>query len=128
MAATDDEQSSDSNATNSTVELEISQTPPRMTLRSHSHPTDGASESDSNKSTDGGKVPPAKATDGTETEAVVDPEVTEAEPKRRQRKQHRKKSKAKSTFQLPMQCSMRRDQVDKRCRTLNITYKRRVCS
>ena len=124
MVATDDQQSSDSNDTNSTVELEVTKTPPRMTLRSHSHqkPTDAGSKSDTKKPTDAGTSAHAEPTDGAETEAVGDADA-QPQPKCRQRHK-RKKAKPKPTFQLPMQRSMRRDQVDEQCRQLNIKYRR----
>ena len=126
MAASDDSQSDNGEASNSTVELEVSKTPPRMTLRSHSRQraTDAESQLEKNKSPDTGKADKgadAQASDGAETEAVGDGN-TQAKPKRRQRKQRKKK--AKPTFQLPTQRSMRRDQVDEQCRMLNIKYKR----
>ena len=74
MAATDDQQSNDGDASNSTVELEVTKTPLRMTLRSHScqNPKDTASKSDTNKSRDAGTSAHIKPTDGAETEAVGD--------------------------------------------------------
>ena len=124
MGASDNKDSNDGNVSNSTVELEVSQTPPRMTLRSHSHQrtTDGPGQSQNNKSTDAGTSAQPKAMDGAETEAVGYPEE-EPEPKRHQRKK-RKKAKTKPTFQLLTQRSMRRDQVDEQCRCLNIKYRR----
>ena len=93
-----------------TVTVEVTKTPPTSLLRSASKKTDTPNTNavDQQKKQDTSKKRKNKHA---------------AQPGRQCKRGH--KSKAKSvSFTLPLQRSIRRENVDEQCRTLNITYKR----
>ena len=92
-----------------TVTVEVTKTPPMHLLRSASKKTDTPNTNpvDQQKKEDTSKKRKNK---------------NAAQPGRERKR--RRKSKPKSvSFTLPLQRSIRRDNVDKQCHTLNITYK-----
>ena len=92
-----------------TVTVEVTKTPPTHLLRSASKKTDTPNTNavDQQKKQDTSKKRKNK---------------NAAQPGRQRKRGHKSKPKSVS-FTLPLQRSIRRDNVDEQCRTLNIMYK-----
>ena len=100
----------DSDNSAETVTIEVTKTPPGRILRSSTKKTDKVNKDGDDKNSTKGKRNKRKNST-----------ISTAPQKTRQTHKKRKKS---VSFTLPLQRSVRRDNVDEQCQTLKINYKR----
>ena len=133
------EKDKDSDGSASTVELEVTHTPPahHMRLRSAGKVKDDGLSDLGEKSTtpksseindsDKGQQPDTQQSEGADEEAkpsTPKKRCTRQQDASKNRKKKQQKSKPKVAFTLPHQCTVRRDGIDEQCRALKITYRR----
>ena len=117
LDAETDAAAADSDASAETVTIEVTKTPPARVLRSSSkksNTVDKDGDENNNEAAEGN----SKKGKGNKRKNTVSPK-----PQEKRRRSRKNKGKSVS-FTLPLQRSVRRDNVDEQCRTLHITYKR----
>ena len=112
-----DTAAADSDASADTVTIEVTKTPPARVLRSSSKKSDTV-DKDADQNNKEGEEGNSKKGTRNKRKNTVSPK-----PQEKRRRSHKNKGKSVS-FTLPLQRSVRRDNVDEQCRTLHITYKR----
>ena len=116
LDAETDAAAADSDASTETVTIEVTKTPPARVLRSSSKKSDTIdNDTDENNN---------KAEEGNSKKGKGNKRKNTVSPKPQGKCRCSRKNKGKSvSFTLPLQRSVRRDNVDEQSRTLHITYK-----